>query len=331
MKVVRCPHISVIVPVYKVEQYLPACIDSILAQTYKNFELILVDDGSPDYCGKICDEYASKDNRIKVIHQENGGVTKARTVGVNKAIGEFISFVDSDDTIPSDALESLCNCITPNIDIIIGKMTEDEKFPLNNSIENSTAIINIDIYREMQLSQTYLLQSGPVAKIFRRSLFTKEVTEIPRYIVIGEDWLMNIRLSFSTSKNVCFLNHTVYNYIKRYNSITNVFTRDINYEKEFFKLYTDSIPQNEQKKYSSFIIAQGLKTYFSFTGYAYKIPPETKELCLTIKEKIKQTNYKLPFMGWCLFYIKKPFVRFLIITLRKFLNTLKIDCNVISE
>lgn len=82
------PEISIIVPVYKVEPYLRKCIDSILNQTFKNFELILVDDGSPDNCGKICDEYALKDNRIKVIHKENGGLSSARNAGLDIAQGD---------------------------------------------------------------------------------------------------------------------------------------------------------------------------------------------------------------------------------------------------
>ena len=93
------PIISIIVPVYKVEQYLSRCIDSILNQTFQDFELILVDDGSPDNCGEICDKYALKDNRIKVIHKENGGLSDARNAGLEIATGEYISFVDSDDVV----------------------------------------------------------------------------------------------------------------------------------------------------------------------------------------------------------------------------------------
>lgn len=101
--------ISVIVPVYNVEKYLSKCIDSILAQTYKNLEIILVDDGSPDNCPKICDEYAKKDNRIKVIHKENGGLSAARNVALDIAKGEYIGFVDSDDFIAEDMYEVLYN------------------------------------------------------------------------------------------------------------------------------------------------------------------------------------------------------------------------------
>lgn len=95
----RSPLISVIVPVYKVETYLPRCVDSILAQTWKNLEIFLVDDGSPDGCGRICDEYAKNDPRIRVIHKENGGLSSARNAGLDVASGDYIGFVDSDDWI----------------------------------------------------------------------------------------------------------------------------------------------------------------------------------------------------------------------------------------
>ena len=101
------PKISVIVPVYNVEQYLPQCLDSIINQTYKNLEIICVDDGSPDNSGKILDEYAKKDKRIKVIHQENGGLSVARNTGLDNATGEWVSFIDSDDYIKLDFYENL--------------------------------------------------------------------------------------------------------------------------------------------------------------------------------------------------------------------------------
>ena len=101
------PLISVIVPVYKVEQYLDECVQSIINQTYKNLEIILVDDGSPDRCPEMCDNYAKKDSRIIVIHQDNSGVSAARNKGIDLAKGEYICFVDGDDTIDSDMIESL--------------------------------------------------------------------------------------------------------------------------------------------------------------------------------------------------------------------------------
>lgn len=99
------PEISIIVPVYNVEKYLKRCVDSILAQTYKNFELILVDDGSPDNCPAMCDEFAELDNRIVVLHKKNGGVSSARNLGMEKAEGKYITFIDSDDFVSDKYLE----------------------------------------------------------------------------------------------------------------------------------------------------------------------------------------------------------------------------------
>ena len=105
------PLISIIVPVYDVEPYLRKCIDSILIQSYRDLEIILVDDGSPDNCGAICDEYAEKDKRIKVIHKKNGGLSDARNAGLDIATGEYIGFVDSDDWVMPDMYEYLYKAV----------------------------------------------------------------------------------------------------------------------------------------------------------------------------------------------------------------------------
>lgn len=99
------PLISVVVPVYKVEKYIHQCINSILNQTYKNLELILIDDGSPDTCGEICDDYSRKDTRVRVIHKKNGGLSDARNAGIDIAKGEYITFIDSDDYVHQDYLK----------------------------------------------------------------------------------------------------------------------------------------------------------------------------------------------------------------------------------
>ncbi len=125
------PLISVIVPVYKVEAYLPACVDSILAQSYTDFELILVDDGSPDHCGEMCDSYAQKDARVRVIHQKNGGLSAARNTGMDAATGEYITFVDSDDLVAPMYLKALYSgLIENNADISCCQFLEFEnEFP----------------------------------------------------------------------------------------------------------------------------------------------------------------------------------------------------------
>ena len=114
------PKLSIIVPVYKVEKYLAKCIESILSQTFKDFELILVDDGSPDHCGFICDEYAKKDPRIKVLHQKNKGVSAARNAALNIAKGTYLGFVDADDWIDQDMFQVMLHtALTKEADVVI--------------------------------------------------------------------------------------------------------------------------------------------------------------------------------------------------------------------
>ena len=134
------PKITCIIPVYKVENYLARCIESVLSQTYTDFELILVDDGSPDNSGKICDEYAKKDSRIKVIHKVNEGVSVARNTGLDIAKGEYIYFLDSDDFISPDCFELLYKNLKENdADISIGGLIEyetEEELQKSNTGEN---------------------------------------------------------------------------------------------------------------------------------------------------------------------------------------------------
>ncbi len=104
--------VSIIIPVYKVEEYLDECVQSVIDQTYKNLEIILVDDGSPDNCGKICDAWAEKDNRIKVIHKENGGLSDARNAGIDMMRGEYVFFLDSDDYLEKNCIEDLYNYLS---------------------------------------------------------------------------------------------------------------------------------------------------------------------------------------------------------------------------
>lgn len=111
---VSLPKISIIVPVYNVEKYLNKCLDSILAQTFEDYELLLIDDGSSDKSGNICDEYEKKDKRVKVFHKENGGQSSARNAGIDAACGEYIGFIDSDDYIDNDMFEQLYNDVTKN-------------------------------------------------------------------------------------------------------------------------------------------------------------------------------------------------------------------------
>lgn len=136
-KIVRdkVPLVSVVVPIYNVELYLKECVDSILSQTYKNIEVILVDDESPDLCGKKCDDYAAMDGRIKVVHKKNGGLSDARNAGMKVATGDLITFVDSDDYISKDFVKILFETMSENnSDIAIANMKRTNRRDDKNTV-----------------------------------------------------------------------------------------------------------------------------------------------------------------------------------------------------
>lgn len=168
--------VSVIVPIYNVEAYLPQCVDSILNQTYDNLEIILVDDGSPDNCGAICDEYAAKDCRIRVIHQENGGLSAARNAGLDIADGEYIAFVDSDDFIADTMIERLLrSAAEANADMAVcdvavyydGSSVHPHECPMENDCFSQDVLV-----RKMTEPQAWHYVV-PWNKLFRRYIFEK--------------------------------------------------------------------------------------------------------------------------------------------------------------
>lgn len=165
--------ISVIVPVYRVEGLLPRCVESILAQTYRNLEIILVDDGSPDGCGALCDDYARRDSRVRVIHQKNGGLAAARNAGLSSARGAFLGFVDSDDHIAPDMYETLLNSITAeNADIAVcGRYMELESGELvpEFTLEGPAVFDAHEGIRRFLLSDG--LDAAAWDKLYRRSLW----------------------------------------------------------------------------------------------------------------------------------------------------------------
>lgn len=128
--------ITVIVPVYNTERYLRRCIESILSQTYDKFELLLVDDGSKDASGRICDEYAGKDLRVRVFHKSNGGVSSARRLGLDNARGEWIAFVDSDDCIDEHFLSVMTENMSPDVDLIISSVSNNRYIDPNKFIND---------------------------------------------------------------------------------------------------------------------------------------------------------------------------------------------------
>lgn len=186
------PKVSIIVPVYKAEKYLTRCIDSILAQTFTDWELLLIDDGSPDRSGEICDEYAQKDSRIRVFHKKNGGVSSARNLGLDNVLGEYVTFVDSDDWLLDNAL-TLYSSYFGKYEIIrfsmmfVKSMIEENNRKLILPLSNSKTDILQRILRRNSLL-------GVWGGIYKRDLFSNRSIRFDTKLVMAEDWLVLCQL-----------------------------------------------------------------------------------------------------------------------------------------
>jgi len=215
----------VVVPVYNVEKFLRECVDSVLAQTFKNFELILVDDGSPDNSGKICDEYAEKDSRVRVFHQPNGGVSSARKFGVENARAEWIMFVDSDDEIFPDAIEVLFPWTKESdVDLIegyvIGRSVEENSDSAQRGSANLVRNVNALDYAA-QMSGRGGWHVSPWAKLLRREMLLKsDALGVSREFWWGEDFLMLLRFS-REMRHAVKINRQIYFYRRNNGSCTH--------------------------------------------------------------------------------------------------------------
>jgi len=210
--------ISIIIPVYKVEKYLEKCIQSVINQTYENLQIILVDDGSPDNCGKICDEYAKKDHRIEVIHKSNGGLSDARNKGLEMAKGEYIGFVDSDDYIEADMYEVLYNLLKQyNADVSICNFytVSQGKISIKNADNGINDYNRIEILKEILLDRN--IQSYAWNKLYKKELFDEIKYPIgKKYEDIGTTFYL-----LEKCNKIVVTGKSEYYYINRQDSIVN--------------------------------------------------------------------------------------------------------------
>ena len=232
--------ISVIVPVYNVEAFLPRCVDSILAQTYENLEIILVDDGSPDGCGTICDGYAAKDNRVKVIHKENGGLSSARNTGLESAAGEYITFVDSDDWIEPDAYAHLLEVMDRyQVKLVCGGNFDVDgatgKKTLGLCPKKEEVLSSEEFVGRMFLWQGF--DSSACDKIYHRSLL--ETFRYPEGRVC-EDVAITYKIVLSTDR-AALSDRPFYNYYHRPGSITISTAAEISDKTFHFSQHTEQI------------------------------------------------------------------------------------------
>lgn len=294
--------ISVIVPVYNVEKYIHKCIDSILNQTYENLEIILVDDGSPDNSGRICDEYAEKDKRIMVIHKENQGVSSARNVGLDRMNGTYVIFIDSDDWVENNCIEILYNKAKENdADVVL--------CGYNRVVGGNKEIINSQNKEKQFNSTDYLInvlnpQTG--FGFCHMKLFNKKCISDIRFqedLLVGEDALFNEEISKNIRKAI-FVKQNLYNYRINENSVVKRF--DVNYVEKYLK----SMKRNKKYIFNNYkengIIKQNYYNYVAYhvlliaVNYCYHPNNKAnrkkalKEVCNIdeFKEGIKNSNYE---------------------------------------
>lgn len=255
------PLISVIVPVYKVEKYLDECVGSIVDQTYRNLEIILVDDGSPDNCPQMCDDWAKKDERIYVIHKENGGAASARNAGLDVCKGEYVTFVDSDDWVESDWLiKSICY-LNENAIVITGFVIHDICKDKGKNFLFSKEVQRIkleDVLSYWNYDVLYYMCS----KIYSNRLIQKERIRFSE-MTIGED----------TAFTLCFLKYALY----------GMYVPDLGYH------YRRYIGNTASKEYREGHFESMCELYFVKKAYIIDVYP--------VKEEVKNKILKESFEG----------------------------------
>lgn len=257
--------ISIIVPIYKVEKYLQRCVESIIHQTYKNIEIILVDDGSPDSCPQICEQYAKKDKRIRVIHKKNGGLSDARNEGLRAASGDYVMYVDSDDYIETDACEKLIMNMSDDVDVVVGVCKEINGS--NYMFQKHTNLEPGKIYDAKDYVRLSIEKNEWYAPAWLNLYRRKFLLENNLYYKVGyifEDIEMLPRL-FLANPKVVYMDYAFYNYVIRENSImtskmTNAKIKmSIDIFSNWYKLITDV----EDKEHKRILYGVLVKYYLS--------------------------------------------------------------------
>ena len=217
----NCPLISIIVPIYQVEKYLEKCINSIIAQTYKNLEIILVDDGSTDSCPAICDRFQAEDSRIKIIHQENGGLSHARNVGLEHATGNFIGFVDSDDWIEPNMYEVLMSALQEtgaDIAVCNRQMETSDSKPV--SIDTTSC--KRKLYSTEEALRTIIKGEGDIRNVIWNKLYKRTVLSnisFPKGKIFED--LLWTPLVIGNAKLIVCMDSLLYHYLNRTDSLSH--------------------------------------------------------------------------------------------------------------
>lgn len=232
-KTMSTPKISVIVPVYNAEKSLCRCIESILAQTYQDFELLLIDDGSKDSSGAICDEYAEQDARIRVFHKENGGVSSARNVGLDNARGEWYAFVDSDDSVSPHYLKNSFKHISENVDLVFSYATQVDSNGISKKEQYPSRLVSADKIEIAFVENDLSWHTSPWSKLYRSEIIRKANLRFDVEMHIGED-LVFLYSYIMFCKQICFTSDTDYYYY--YNNDNSLTKRVNSFHSELYGL-----------------------------------------------------------------------------------------------
>lgn len=211
--------VSIIVPVYNIEAYIEKCLQSILSQTYQNIEIIIIDDGSTDGSGKICDDFQKIDSRIKVYHRDNFGLSATRNFGIKKSKGNLIAFIDGDDSVEPEYIERLVTSLRDDIDIVVCGYSE-----ITSQNQKKTIMPQKQILSGIAATTQLLVGQDNIDivawnKLYRKTLFTTNNISYPEGDIF-EDTLTTYKI-YSCSKKIAYNNYPLYNYYRRANSITN--------------------------------------------------------------------------------------------------------------
>lgn len=283
--------ISVVIPIYKVADLLPKCVDSILAQSYRNLEIILVDDGSPDNSGEICEEYAKKDHRVKVVHKKNGGLSSARNAGIDIHTGKYILFVDSDDYINPKMIETLYqNLQTTGADISICDYVpfSDKKQVKNRYSEQKFVISGNEKYDYIAPSNKYS-EYGTVSTVQWNKLFKSEIFKKLRYPEgkINEDEFI-ITNQFHLAKKISYILEPLYYYYQRPNSIIHSFSMNRLDIIDAFNLRIDFYRSQQLDQYILPIRKMKVIFLIDFVGNYYSVIKKDHKAKETLDSYIQQ-------------------------------------------
>ena len=312
--------ISIIIPVYNAENFLCSTVDSILSQNSLDYELLLIDDGSKDKSGKICDEYARQDGRVRVFHKKNGGVSSARNLGIDKASGEWMLFVDSDDLVLPSALDFIETCIKKynvNCDFFLFKHQcggEHVNIPFSPEVTVDEFLMNM---------LSYKVVSSPWAKLYR-TVYVKKI-RFNQNLRIGEDLLFNVEYVSLIDKNnhIKYFDVEVYSYICRQDSAMHA----SNIGSEYIQLNTIALPVMRRilgTHYSSNIALFGAINLFSSFWMLRKFPE--KDEIAQMQKLVTQINNLKPtdIITRYLFLLKKSkLLAFLYLKFRYFESSFK--------